>query len=404
MTNDLVLRQSSLLTADDYDDLGAGIRSSFPVLSYRGQHWWLWYQKQELAIVDEQGSLAPEIGVSLLKVPANLSKRYFSRPYEKGVRGRPDCWSDDGKKPHPNALIPQQPDGRAKPTLCAQCFMDTIGSATSQDKTKRMKACSDYKRVAVKLVHPLYGRMLMGNAWADQLVPLAETAELAMLLSVPTASLNQLKEYGKFLESHKVHALGRVTWVGFVPTEAFPKLTFRHGAEFDDNSIFALRELRNSDDTANILARESTLEDAAPSEPLENNQPTVQETTQAPVAPQAAPAPTKPVAVAAPQTAPIPQPIIPQPIRAVEIIPPPATVTPIKPAFVPGGKPIKPNTINQAIAQPAAPPPSTRQVVQPPQSGNGEDKGEGLEYNEADIPNEVDQMFQALKLEVGKGS
>lgn len=402
--NDLVLRQTSLATADDYDDLGAGIRSSFPVLSYRGKNWWLWYQRQELALVDEQGAPVQEIGITLLKVPANLSKRYFSRPYRQGERGRPDCWSDDGKKPHPTALIPEQPDGRPKPTICAQCFMDTIGSATSADKTKRMKACGDYKRVAVKLIVPLFGRQLLGNQWSDQLIPLDDTAEMAMLLPIPTASLQNLKEYGKFLEGNKAHALARVTWIGFVLNEAFPKLTFRHGAEFDDNSFLHMRELRNSEETANILAREASVEEAA-SEPVEDVHPT--QTMEAPQAQETIAAPTKPVKViapAAPQAqaipTPIPQPIKPVAVTTVQAPPPP---TPIRPAFVPGGKPIKAVTaapINTAISKPAELPPTTRQVVQP----NSTPDVEGREYNEADIPSEVDAMFQSLKLEGKTGS
>lgn len=396
--NDLVLRQSSYATPEDYDDLGAGIRSSFPVLSYRGKVWWLWYQRQELALVDDQGAPVPEIGVSLLKVPPNLSKRYFSRPYRQGERGRPDCWSDDGKKPHPTAMIPDQPDGRPKPAICAACFMDTIGSATSADKTKRMKACADYKRVAVKLVTPMYGRMLLGNKWDDNLIPLHDPAAMAMLLPIPTASLQQLKEYGKFLESHKAHALGRVTWIGFVTNEAFPKLTFRHGAEFDDQTFLQMRELRNSEETGNILAREAATEDAAAGEQLEDVHPT--QSTQAPQAPPPPQAPSKPVAItqAAPPVVPMPQPVKPAPVPnlaqiAQNDVPPPPT--PIRPPFVPGGRPVTP--INTAINKPATPPPSVRTVVQP--QAQGETQGEGLEYSEKDIPAEVDAMFSALKLE-----
>jgi len=398
--NDLMLRQSSLAQPEDYDDLGAGIRSSFPVLSYRGKVWWLWHQRQELALVDDQGAPVPEIGVTLLKVPPNLSKRYFSRPYRQGERGRPDCWSDDGKKPHPTALIPDQPDGRAKPAICAACFMDTIGSATSADKTKRMKACADYKRVAVKLITPMFGRMLLGNKWDDNLIPLDDPAEVGMLLPIPTASLQNLKEYGKFLESHKAHALGRVTWIGFVTNEAFPKLTFRHGAEFDDNTYVRMRELRNSEETTNILAREAATEDASAGEQLEEAHPS-QTLEAAPPPPPPPQAPSKPVAVvslpaaqaAPPIVPPVPQPIKPVPVPDIGQAPPPPT--PIRPPFVPGGRPITP--INSAISKPAAAPPSTRTVVQP--STLPPVQGEGMEYEEKDIPQEVDAMFNALKLE-----
>jgi hypothetical protein len=360
--NEVVLKQSSLLTDDDYDDLGAGIRSALPVLGYRGQRWWLWYAKEELALVDENGNQVPEIGVTLLRVPENPSKRYYAGAYVQGERRRPDCWSDDGVKPHPQASIPVQTDGRAKPTICANCCMDDIGSAVSADKTKRMKACSDYKRIAVKLMYPIHGRTVIGNKWGD-MVELEPTgvSELVMLLPIPAGSLTNFKEYGNFLGKHKQHALGRVTFIGFVPGLSFPKLTFRHGPEYDDSTVLQMKALRNSDDAKRVLERDATLENGNGGEPIEESVPV-------------APAPVKTVTVSVP----------------IPSLTAPAKPTP--PVIAPAGRPILKNVtpINTAIAKPTAPPPSARQVVEP-----DEEQGQSIE----EIENELDAEFNALKLD-----
>ena len=398
MSNDIVLSQSSLATPDDYDDLGAGVRAAFPVLSFRGKEWLINWQRQEMYLVDDQGQPVKEIGVTLLKVPNNVSKRYFDRPYKKGERMRPSCWSDDGKKPHPNAAIPIQPDGRATPTICSACFMDTIGSRTSDDKTRKMKACADYKRIAVKLIAPAYGRMLieMGSStkWDDVLFPLEDNGvtDIPMLLSVPTASLANLREYGKFLEQHKAFALGRVTWIGFVMGEAFPKLTFRHGAEFDDQTYLQMKALRASDEASFILARgEEEPEGNGAMEEAPTAASKAPAKVEQAVAPKAAAIPAA-RATATVTPLPTPQPIKATPVTLSNVPPPPPP--PIKPAFVPGGRPVKAAAINAAVAKPAAPPTTVRQVALPPEQGNGEKP----EYGDAEISDDVDQLFQSLKL------
>lgn len=381
MSNDVEvkgLKESSLVTDDDYDDLSAGIRLSFPVLSYRGQMWWLRYQKEELALVEEQGTPVKEIGVSFLKVPENNSKRYFANPYKQGESAAPTCWSDDGKKPHPTAMIPQQPDGRPMPTLCSHCFMDVIGSANTNDKTIRMKACGDYKRMAVRLVYPEYGRVIVQNKWGNDLIPLQDTMTLAMLLGVPAGSLKNLSSYGDELRREKVKAIARVTWVGFVPGLSYPKLTFRYGQEFDDDTFLEMRALRNDPNTARILERDASMEDAV-SEPIEDGN--GQQAKIEPVQPK--PAPIVAVTPPAPSNIPVPQPAKAAPVQA--------DPTPIRPAIIPGGRPIKSVTpINTAIMQPSKPPTSLRPVIVEPPKEEAAPTG---------IEDEVDAMFNALKLD-----
>jgi hypothetical protein len=379
------LKESSLVTDDDYDDLSGGVRLSFPVLRYRGQMWRMSYQKEELALVDDQGQPVREIGVSLLKVPDNLSKRYFGSLYREGENNAPTCWSDDGKKPHPTAMVPPQPDGRPKPDLCSRCFMDVIGSANTQDKAIRMKACGDYKRMAVRLVYPVFGRVIIQNKWGNDLIPIDQQMELAMLLGVPAGSLKNLSSYGDELRREQVRAIARVTWIGFVPGLSYPKLTFRYGQEFDDETFLQMRALRNDPNTARILERDAAMEDAA-SEPIEDgnggsNAPisTISQQTPAQVQVQT-PTPIKPVPA--------------QPAVQQQAQPDP---TPIRPAFVPGGRPVKPiNPINTAINKPAAPPPSLRQVIVNKQEDENTPMPKGLE-------DEIDKTFNALKLD-GKTS
>ena len=129
--NGEILDQSKLIDDSDYDDLGGGIRSSFPVISYRGAKWRLRYQGNEQVMVDQDGRLVQEIAVCLLKVPDHLSKRFYAGgwPGEGQDRKPPDCWSNDGIRPDPSLTPPQQPDGRPLPRLAPVVTSTVLGRA-----------------------------------------------------------------------------------------------------------------------------------------------------------------------------------------------------------------------------------------------------------------------------------
>ena len=356
-----ILDQSKLVQDDDRDDLGGGIRSSFPVISYRGAKWRLRYQGNEQLMVDERGIPVPEIAVCLLRVPDHLSKRYYAGGYpgEGQDRKPPDCWSNDGIRPDPSLTPPNQPDGRPLPATCARCYFDGIGSSVVKSPDgkviKKTKACGDYKRVAVKLYYP---QML------DE-----EMANSPILLTVPAASLQNLKAYGKDLTRRKAHALARVTYIKLNDEVSYGKQEFRPGPALGDEEFVNVRAMRNSEEVAGML-REEVTENAEPVvEPGEvqdenvQHQPVARDVIDT-RAPEQAPQATQRAAQPSPTRSPIPAPTE-RPMPASGQLQGIPTQRPITAAPIPAGRAV--GSINAAVARPAAPPPSAR-VVQHPSS------------------------------------
>lgn len=386
--NTIVWEQSNLVKPEDFDDLGAGIASSFPIIGYKMGKWRLRWQGEEQLITDERGFPVPEIGVSLIRVPDHKSKRYWAGGYDQNSRKAPDCWSNDSIRPDPTLTPPQQPDGRPLPTQCSQCYWNSIGSMVSQDGKKKMKACGDYKRVAVKLFWPQ--------------IPIEELAEMAMLLTIPASSLKPLKTYGIELKAAKMHAIARITYIGFEDNLSYPRFTFRPGPALPDEDYLACSALRQTEEVAAILNEESAVLDPGTTGVYAEEGQGDNITTDSGVPPtQGVPSPTKAAvqSTASPpptatvqrlrQAAPPMQPI--QPTAQPQAKTFDANMQETKPAasglkyapaagqpaaqaqtqrFAPAGRPVmqpaKSNGqggIAEAVARPATPPPSNRPVV-----------------------------------------
>lgn len=72
----------------------------------------------------------------------NTSKIYFASGYDPTKSSAPDCYSDNGLFPDIRVARPQASD-------CTNCPMNMWGSAKSNLSGKDIKACSDYKKLAV---------------------------------------------------------------------------------------------------------------------------------------------------------------------------------------------------------------------------------------------------------------
>lgn len=345
--------ESALVRPEDFDDLGAGIPASFPIIGYRQSRWRLRWQGQEQVMVNEQGNKVDQIGVVLVKVPDHKSKRYWKDGYDEKSRKSPDCWSNDGARPEAT-INPTaggyQPDGRTLPTSCSQCYWNEIGSMVSADGKKKMKACGDYKRVAVKLVYPE--------------VPIEELRNAVMLLTVPAGSLKPLRLYGLDLKEHKKHASARVTFIGFDDEAAFQKFTFNWGPPLGDEDVQWVQQVRNGDDVKAILAEESAVLD--PGAALTYAGELNGEEQQEPEPPKQ-PAPTSQLKPREPKQT-TQAPIKEEPKQGIPTIKYPP----------PGGRPVPTQGgISGAMARPATPPQSARPVlVEPPQQEEAEERGD----------------------------
>jgi hypothetical protein len=401
--------QASNVTDDMYDDIGGGIQASFPVISYRQSRWRIRYQGNEELLVDKEGRPVEDLAVCLVRVPGHKSKRFWYS-YEQGSNKSPDCYSNDGIKPHPSLIPPTQMQGwpYTQPTTCAQCSWDQFGTSTRQDGSAgKGKACADYKRLAVKLYYP-------------ELPPGFEAVEgQLILMQVPPDSLQDFKKYGDELTRLRVAAAATVTFVGLVVNDkdiSYPKLSFRKGPQLAHDEIEQIRYARSSDEATRILATEIAFVEptaityqqeqqelqvaAAPPPPAtrapvrmapqpSQAPPARGIPTQAPTAPQAPPRPTSPPRVA-------PAPVAPQPsARAIA----PASGIASDPRFAPTTS--KPNGgISAAVNRPSTPPPTQRAVRPPPRVATAPMQAlEPVpeEYGQAgDVEDELDRNFGDL--------
>lgn len=205
------LRNTNVAVIDANTDLFSGAGMMFPVLSYKGKVWHI-VEGDERTLVahPDSGDPLSSIEVVLLKANPAKSKVFYASGYIEGSADKPDCFSNDGVAPDPQAKTPQAAN-------CEGCPQNVWGSRIA-DNGNKTKACADSKRVAV--------------------AP-AGDIENAMLLRVPPASLKELQNYGSDLSKRGIPYNEVVTRVGFDHTVAHPQLTFKFVRFLTDEEALA---------------------------------------------------------------------------------------------------------------------------------------------------------------------
>ena len=209
-------------------DLTANVGAGFAVMSIKGKNFTIVKggEREMLMKPDDQEEPATSIHVVLLKANAGLSKVWYAKGFVEGVEEKPDCFSHDGVAPDSAVEAPQ-----AK--KCAVCPKNQWGSKVDEGG-KKLKACSDSRRVAI--ANP-------------------DAVDEPMLLRVPPASLKPLAEYGQALAKRGVPYNAVVTRIGFDREFATPKLTFK-AMEFVTEDIYAeVTEAITSEVVVSILGR-----------------------------------------------------------------------------------------------------------------------------------------------------
>lgn len=114
----------------------------FPEVGIKGSRWRLKPQGDG----EEQVLSSFNIQFGLVNVNPAKSKTFYLNKYDPdGEPAAPDCFSDDGVRPHPDAQL-KQADG------CAMCPHNVWGSAVNETTGKKRKRCADSKRLAIMLV------------------------------------------------------------------------------------------------------------------------------------------------------------------------------------------------------------------------------------------------------------
>lgn len=244
MSNDVVAAQAQLpahlqgvVGKEVFDEFSGGVASGFPVISYRGKVWRVKIGGEEQKHCDEDGNALPTIEVVMLKSNPLPSKTFYDTGYTEGDQGKPRCWSSDGVRPDSTVPAPIS-------ALCASCPNHVWGSKTTEQGNPT-RACQDVRRVAV--------------AFSYQLEEVAEGKREqedidVLLLRVPPASLNPLKEYAEgVLKPKGIPPYVLVTRIGFDAEVAYPKLTFKGSRFLNEQEFHVASQLRESAEASRVL-------------------------------------------------------------------------------------------------------------------------------------------------------
>lgn len=213
-------------------DLYDGVASGFSVVSFRGSKWRIKHNGEEELLtrdVDGEEVPIPSLEVVLIKASRNISKIYYEGNYSEGDDSPPACFSVDGIRPDVQSANPQA-------ETCAVCKQNVWGSKISP-AGKKIKACSDTRRVAVVPLGDIKNERYNGP----------------MLLRIPAASLSDLASYGKGMaaKGFPYNAIG--TRIGFDTTASYPKLTFKPIRKLTDEELLEVAEVSKSETVSSIL-------------------------------------------------------------------------------------------------------------------------------------------------------
>ncbi len=188
------------------ESLADGIGSSYGVIGYKGKVWSLRYRGEKHTFVrPDDGSPASYIDVIILRQAGHKSKSLYEKYDPNASEGvRPICASLDG-------ITPDADVAQKQSTACAICPRNVWH--TNADG-KKVRACTDYKRMAVLLL-PKTSAAVLGQ-------PLLEP----VFLRVPPASLNDLALFGETMAGQGWHFSSFITRISFDPDQPHPKMVF----------------------------------------------------------------------------------------------------------------------------------------------------------------------------------
>ena len=219
------------------NEMAAGVRASFGVLSLRGGKWHIKHRGTEQTLMrppatpggPPDGPVA-SLDVIVVKASPAISKIWYENAYIEGANAQPDCFSIDGVRPDMTSRKRQS-------DTCAMCPQNRMGSKMLPSG-KPTTACANNKRLAI--VH------------ADD--PHNEKYGGPLLLRVPGGSLNDMANYSTQLQQQGFWYYGVVTNLSFDPTVAYPKLIFRPVRSIDDATARIVVEFQKGPLVQRILS------------------------------------------------------------------------------------------------------------------------------------------------------
>lgn len=223
------------------ESLADGIGSSYPVVGYKGKNWSLRHRGERYAFTrPDDGTPANHIDVIILRGAPNKSKSYYSKedgPYDDATSSgkRPICASLNG-------VVPDADVAQKQSDVCALCPRNEW---KTNNKGKKERDCTDYKRLAV-LFRPAEIQRTIGQ----------ELTEPAFL-RIPPASLSDLAKYGEIMEGQGFFYSELITRISFDNT-AYPKFIFKPIAQVSVEEAPWVISMRDDPITLRITGEEIT--------------------------------------------------------------------------------------------------------------------------------------------------
>jgi len=200
-------------------DLMSASGGGFPVVSIKGKVFAVVKagERKVLPNPKDPDSPATSIDAVIIRMNAGTAKVFYLKGYdpESSEKQKPDCYSNDGVTPASDAA-------NAQSKKCATCAHNQFGSA----RMGKGKACADSKRLAI--------------ATADQI-------NEPMLVRVPPASLQSLREFLKTLDNRGADYNQVLTKISFDMDAESPKLAFRPVGILDDKTYAQVTEMMETD-------------------------------------------------------------------------------------------------------------------------------------------------------------
>lgn len=222
------MRQRMAAAAAANKSLASNVVSSYPMLSIRGKEFTFRLPDGRSSRHEQNGFAMPYIDVVIVEGSPLLSKTYYEKGFDPNEFARPDCWSLDSVKPDPSSPA-LQPGWAGHPTgpVCATCPQNVFGSKVS-DAGKKIKACSDYRRVVVLMPHQI---------GAEMATPMG--------MRIPQSSLKNLKAHAELLMRYGVDYKAAISRLSFT-NEAFPQLQFTYVSVLTEQQWDWVQELAAS--------------------------------------------------------------------------------------------------------------------------------------------------------------
>lgn len=220
-------------------------RQTVPSVTYGGKEWTLNVngQKHRLTKRDESGDEVPVgiLRVVVLDYADRMGRTYYPGEYDPEKPGQPECWSDDGRKPHPSVPEP-------KANACENCPLSAKGSKISA-QGKAVTACGQHRMVVVVPANnlgefpPLRLKLAVTSNYDKKSPELEASGWFAF------------QQYVDLLRANRVaHSGELVTKMKFDPNANYPKVIFSTDRWLDDSELATVGPMASLPEVKQLLS------------------------------------------------------------------------------------------------------------------------------------------------------